>query len=155
MRPIFAIDVKGLLRTPSKLWLTCVLFIATGTANAGPFGDFFKALRRSISHPEQKSHARQNSRVAGAKPSSHDVPSVQNAASPVNGPPSHDNVRVAKPAPPAKREKIDLVYGTPVPGKKGFVISPFAPDSGYVDVREFSPGTEVKDPYTGKIFLTP
>jgi hypothetical protein len=62
---------------------------------------------------------------------------------------------VAKPAPLAKREKTDLVYGTPVPGKKGFVISPFAPDSGYVDVREFSPGTEVKDPYTGKIFLTP
>jgi len=47
------------------------------------------------------------------------------------------------------------VYGTSVPGKPGLVISPFAPDSGYVDVTGFPPGTEVEDPYTGKIFLTP
>jgi hypothetical protein len=29
------------------------------------------------------------------------------------------------------------------------------PDSGYIDVHSFPPGTEIKDPYTGKIFLTP
>jgi hypothetical protein len=49
----------------------------------------------------------------------------------------------------------DLRYGTPVPGKQGFVTSPFSPQSGYIDVRGFAPGTPVKDPYTGKIFLTP
>jgi len=49
----------------------------------------------------------------------------------------------------------DHPYATPVPGKPGFVISPFAQYSGYVDVRGFPPGMEVKCPYTGKVFLVP
>jgi hypothetical protein len=46
-------------------------------------------------------------------------------------------------------------YGKAVPGKPGFVTSPYAPYQGYVDVRGYAPGTEVKDPYTGKTFLVP
>jgi hypothetical protein len=46
-------------------------------------------------------------------------------------------------------------FGTPVAGKPGFVTSPHAPYAGYVDVRGFPPNTEVKDPYSGKIFLVP
>ena len=57
--------------------------------------------------------------------------------------------------PPVKNSKLDIPYGIPVPGKPGFVTSPFAPKAGYVDVRGFPSGTEVKDPYSGKIFLTP
>lgn len=56
---------------------------------------------------------------------------------------------------PATTVKKDYPYGTPVSGKPGFVTSPHAPYSGYVDVRGFPPGTEVKDPYTQKIFLVP
>jgi len=55
---------------------------------------------------------------------------------------------------PTKTAKGDFPYGIPVPGKKNLVESPFSPGK-YVDVEGFAPGTEVKDPYTGKIFLVP
>ncbi len=57
--------------------------------------------------------------------------------------------------PPEPVAARDLSYGTPVPGKPGFVTSPHSPYAGYVDVRGFPPGTEVKCPYSGKIFLVP
>lgn len=69
-------------------------------------------------------------------------------------PPSHEERAVSPGAPPAPKMK-DYPYATPVPGKSGFVVSPYAPQSGYVDVRGFPPGTEVKDPYTQKVFLVP
>ncbi|MEP6671795.1 MAG: hypothetical protein ABJF10_21725, partial [Chthoniobacter sp.] len=54
--------------------------------------------------------------------------------------------------PPAKGE---IPYAKPVPGKPGFVFSPYDQYKGYIDVRGFPPGTEVKDPYSGKSFLVP
>jgi hypothetical protein len=48
-----------------------------------------------------------------------------------------------------------LPYAKPVPGKPGYVFSPFDKNGGYVDVTGYSPGQKVKDPYTGKIFLVP
>lgn len=59
------------------------------------------------------------------------------------------------PAPSPVTEQRQTPYGTPVAGKPGFVTSPYAPYAGYVDVRGFPPNTEVKDPYSGKIFLVP
>ena len=49
----------------------------------------------------------------------------------------------------------NLPYAKPVPGKPGFVFSPYDSKGGYIDVRGFPPGTEVKDPYSGKSFLVP
>ena len=55
----------------------------------------------------------------------------------------------------ASAEKSELPYARPVPGKPGYVFSPFDKNGGYVDVTGFAPGSKVKDPYSGKIFLVP
>ena len=57
-------------------------------------------------------------------------------------------------AAPTKVAKGDYPYGVPVPGKPHLVESPYSPGK-YIDVEGFPPGTEVKDPYTDKIFLVP
>ncbi|MEO8440525.1 MAG: hypothetical protein ABI540_09935 [Spartobacteria bacterium] len=49
----------------------------------------------------------------------------------------------------------ELPYGKPVPGKPGYVFSPYDKNGGYVDVTGYNPGQKVKDPYSGKIFLVP
>jgi hypothetical protein len=46
-------------------------------------------------------------------------------------------------------------YAQPVPGKPGFVFSPFGNKKHYIDVRGYGPNQEVKDPYTGGAFLVP
>lgn len=66
-------------------------------------------------------------------------------------PPAANNTGAATPAPAA----AEMPYGVPVPGKKGFVYSPYDKSAGFVDVRDIGPGTKVRCPYTGKIFRVP
>jgi len=140
------------------VWLAIAMLISSAdVASAGPFRDFFSALRSAIAHPHETPRPHRSSR------SSHkhnetpptDASNSQTSGSPVPAPPGQRDVRWAKAASGANQQKTDLLYGTPVPGKPGLVTSPFAPDSGYVEVIGFPPGTQVEDPYTGKIFLTP
>ena len=58
------------------------------------------------------------------------------------------------PSPSAPATKLEFPTAKPVEGKPGYVYSPF--DTGkYVDVSGYAPGSKVKDPYSGKIFLVP
>lgn len=43
----------------------------------------------------------------------------------------------------------------PVPGKPGYVFSPFDPSGGYVDVTGYPSGSKAKDPYSQKVFIVP
>ena len=130
------------------------------TDEPGPFQKLFRALKRGLSEPQHKStthhssttHKQQTSGAQVSSTSSNSSAST-NTTEDTNKPPDQKNTRSTSKASTKKGE--DLPYGTPVPGKQGFVTSPFSPNSGYIDVRGFAPGTPVKDPYTGKVFLTP
>ncbi|MES2705628.1 MAG: hypothetical protein V4726_03400 [Verrucomicrobiota bacterium] len=56
---------------------------------------------------------------------------------------------------PASAKRDDLPFGIPIPGKKGFVYSPYNPDKGPVDVQDIPAGTKVRCPYTSKVFRVP
>ena len=165
MHALCASFMKPPLRFVVICLSTFAFLSAPGVGEAGPFEDFFSKLRRSFSHPEPKPRwpkprqitRKQNSNAPPSDAS--DASNISNnqaspSPTPVPAPPNGNNVRVAKATATRKNPKGDVPYGIPVPGKQGLVTSPFSPDSGYIDVRSFPPGTEVKDPYTGKSFLT-
>jgi hypothetical protein len=47
-----------------------------------------------------------------------------------------------------------LPTAKPVPGKPGLVFSPFNTQK-YIDVSDYASGSEVRDPYSGKMFIVP
>lgn len=88
-----------------------------------------------------------SSRPSGPPIASDAIPDSQPSVSA----PRYEAPRVTPPPAPVR----ELPSGTPVAGKPGFVTSPYSPRAGYVDTRGFSPGEQVKCPYSGKIFLVP
>lgn len=68
------------------------------------------------------------------------------------------NTPVEKPKPspnPSSNPPASYPTAKIVPGKPGYVFSPYDPSGGYVDVNGYAPGSKVKDPYSGKIFVVP
>ena len=125
-------------------------------AQAGPL-DFFRRIRDSIAHPRHHQRTVTKTQSKGdngttvkrndVRPPELKEPEAKETPDPVT-------TRTASSA-PAQRSRTDLPYGLPVPNKPGFVISPYSPNAGYVDIRGFPIGAEVKDPYTGKVFIIP
>ena len=142
-----------------------VLLALADSAEAGSIGDFFKALGNSLAHPSQKKSKPRDSKTASKRSKTKgtvreaDYPPGPTATPIVLATPTATiqqvPVRVASLSAQPKNAKRDVPYAIPVPNKPGFVTSPYAPRQGLVDVREFKSGTEVIDPYTGKVFLTP
>ncbi|MEP6604090.1 MAG: hypothetical protein ABJB69_09100 [Spartobacteria bacterium] len=130
-----------------------------------PVGDFFKRVGNSFKNAGKQPAPRRTTSKTGGKragekgaPNASPSPGAEilaGAPTPSATPVPTPSARRASAVTATKDAKRDAPYGIPVPGKDGFVTSPFAPDAGMVDVRDFPKGTEVKDPYTGKIFLRP
>lgn len=68
------------------------------------------------------------------------------------GPPPQLGPPVPLPPEPVAEE---APLGECVPGKPGYVISPYSPKAGYVDVNGMAPGSLAKDPFSGKTFRVP
>jgi hypothetical protein len=62
-----------------------------------------------------------------------------------------------KPSPSSRGSSAQGEFPTAkaVPGKPGYVISPFDSSGRYVDVSGYTSGSKVKDPWTDKIFVVP
>lgn len=159
--------MKVLSRRTLLVMIGAIVIAATGKVPAedepGPFERMFRAMRHALNEPQHHSKPRRSNSSSHKQDSDSDSANTNDGqanshvASSANGgvtkPPNQKNTKSTSRASTKKGD--DLPYGTPVAGKQGFVTSPFSPSSGYIDVRGFAPGTPVKDPYSGKVFLTP
>jgi hypothetical protein len=143
----------------SKILLTLLVgqvSFGLSVAQAGPL-DFFRRIRDSIAHPRHHQRTPTKTQSKGDNGTTvkrNDVRPPELKEPEATETPEPVTTRTASSV-PAQRTRTDLPYGVPVPNKPGFVISPYSPNAGYVDIRGFPTGAEVKDPYTGKVFITP
>ncbi len=147
--------------------MVALFFLSRQCANADPVGDFFKKVGQSISKAFQPQPApnptEKKTKRAARRPTSPQSNVVGASPTPLEQPTNlvkeekfTPAVTVLRASPvSAEKAKGDMPYGIPVPGHKGMVTSPYSPEGNYIDVSAFAPGSAVRDPYTGKIFLVP
>ena len=158
--------INHLIRTRWISLLVVAFFFLSGQwANADPVGDFFKKVGQSVSKAFQPQPQPAHPQTEKTRVSRHATSQKSNAAAPGPSAPEQTpqpakeeksaSSMLSASAAPAEKAKGDMPYGIPVPGQKGMVISPYLPEGTYIDVSAFAPGSAVRDPYTGKIFLVP
>ena len=131
----------------SKLLLILLVgevFFGLSAAQAGPF-DFLRRIRDSIAHTRH--HQRTPPTTPSKRDSSTTVKRNDFRPPELKEPeesPGPVTTRTASSVAPPQQPRTDLPYGVSVPNKPGFVISPYSPNAGYVDIRGFPSGTEVK-----------
>jgi hypothetical protein len=171
---VFTLNVQNLSNCfIFSRWLSLsvvALFVLSGRCvNADPVGDLFKKVGQSVSKAFQPrptpnpTEKKTTKRAARRPPSSRILTATAASPTPLEKP--TDLVKEEKVSPavtvqraayvPPEKANGDMPYGIPVPGHKGMVTSPYSPEGNYIDVSAFAPGSAVRDPYTGKIFLVP
>ncbi len=121
---------------------------------------------RSTGVPEETSAVYESRPVAVLPPESAPPPAPVSTIHP-RTPPQNESVTETQPPPnsatPRATPRVSSLDDTavqypvakPVPGKPGFVYSPFESNGTMIDVTGYSSGTKVKDPGTNKIFIVP
>jgi len=94
---------------------------------------------------------------APTKVAANTTPAPQPPPAPVPQTKPNPPVQQTPPAPEAPKPVVtaELPMGVAIPGRPGFVNSPFAAKHQLVDVTGLPTGMEVKCPYTGKLFRVP
>jgi hypothetical protein len=147
--------------------VVALFFLSARCVAAEPVGDFFKKVGQSVSKAFQPrptpNPAEKKTKRAARRPSSRNLSVTDASPTPVEEltvvvkeekvTPTVVVQRAAAVSP--EKAKGDMPYGIPVPGHKGMVTSPYSPEGNYIDVSAFAPGSAVRDPFTGKIFLVP
>jgi hypothetical protein len=73
---------------------------------------------------------------------------------PVNRETAQSKPKTSSPSRPSSTQ-LEFPTAKAVPGRPGYVVSPFDSSGRYVDVSGYASGTKVKDPWTDKIFIVP
>jgi len=159
---VFTLNVKNLI---NRVFRSRWVLLPVAAMFADPVGDFFKKVGESVSKAFQPrptpNPTEKKTKRAARRPTSPQSNVVGASPTPLEQPMNLIKEEMVTPtvlrasAVPADKAKGDMPYGIPVPGHKGMVTSPYSPEGNYVDVSAFASGSDVRDPYTGKIFLVP
>jgi len=164
------LNAEDLIKSVTRsrwVWLpvTALFLLIARCVDADPVGDFFKKVGQSVSKAFQPrstpNPAEKKTKRVSRRPTSRNLNPAEVSPTPLEQPPNLVKEQMATPpvrrasAVPVEKAKGDMPYGIPVPGHKGMVTSPYLPEGNYIDVSPFAPGSAVRDPYTGKIFLVP
>ncbi|HEX7260523.1 MAG TPA: hypothetical protein VF258_01795 [Luteolibacter sp.] len=101
--------------------------------------------QKTVTTPEQQKIQEQRDQLKAAEEAKKKEEELKN---PVAENPGTTNPTTDAPKPPTEEKRTDYAVANKVPGKEGYVFSPY--NNKLVDVRDIPSGTLVQDPtYTG------